>query len=458
MDIPEPEEIQQKKKKRVRRMRKRPRNEFFDDEAECGDDGYEEDDEHDTEDENVDTSWINDINVEARDSRAEKTPSIDKSPPPKKECTCPCYCGASRKRKADMRHDLFHTIEVDMRTQSAASTVDLETEIPRRRKRVRISSSGDENQTETTLEKLQFEIDTLMPMLEQRKEWGMPLNNLYEKLQILFARKDSLKMAANREHCRTPSRATIVVSAGGSDGIGTFFLGRPVIDTEHFPIINRDTLELPDIIPDTIAQWKENLEWEVPGISRRELENLLPDTAMQLSDNVPREYFKLLTEESWLEDNLVILDVLIGQKIFEGGFDAFSTHREVSLVDKTLVIPVLTECNPHYFMVGWNPIERKMKYYDSIFPMANKLENFKTFLEKRDEYEAYGLSRNIVECDESLSDELMQTNEIDCGVYLMMFARCFLDDRSFVYRPEDIRLLRMIMFFELIMGRLVSFV
>lgn len=247
----------------------------------------------------------------------------------------------------------------------------------------------------------------------------------------------------------------------------------PEIVYFHTPIENTKPVNLPKIPKltqnqlNSIDTIRRSPDWKSGLVTPKELMLLKEyDPSVEtpgdywLNDNVITQYIGLLLKYS---TNIFVVDSLISEKIRSGdlvnGQRPSAAYRKKKLLKNTILLfPV--KYKDHWTLVIWNAKLRTLTHFDSLnTPTEEFLAPFQMYLIERRIHEGEppnfltGLKRII----EPLPESLKQTNVVDCGIYILLFARSIIQGFPFTFYQRQMNHLRSIIAYELIIDELITF-
>lgn len=204
-------------------------------------------------------------------------------------------------------------------------------------------------------------------------------------------------------------------------------------------------------------------EWKHAILSKDELvrlkeyfPNTNPISEYWLNTAIVAEYLRLIGSGA---PDTYIIDPFLGAKIVAGSLQPSPALKKKKLLSfKKLAFPVCS--NNHWTLATWEPSSKTLSYYDSLnSPGAAALRPFKLFLNQRQVEEdqprtiLYDLKEN---CD-VLPPALKQENAVDCGVYVCLATRAFIQGFPFTFSQPQMNQLRKCIQYELCSGNLLPF-
>lgn len=246
----------------------------------------------------------------------------------------------------------------------------------------------------------------------------------------------------------------------------------PILEYIHTPIGDVTATSLPKVPvldSDEETTVRDALcypEWKHRVLTKEDLDclkqyypNTFPTEEYWLNDAVMAEYLRLLTLDSpdaYSVDSSYCRDIVAGSKKV---VTVPGLKKKKLFSYKKLVFPSCK--NNHWTLATWDASTKTMTYYDSLnTPTKDVLQPYKLFLNQRQIHEGHSHDAlcDLKEVTDAFPRALKQTNAVDCGIYVLMAARAFIQGFPFTFDNSYMNLLRKCILYELVSDHLLPMV
>lgn len=308
----------------------------------------------------------------------------------------------------------------------------------------------------------------LNKQINRLKKLALNQKELHKKLlesnSLVFTNELQEKIQKNSHHVKLTSSEILQLQQKVEE---------PGLPYFHTPIESPKQVKLP-VIPELSQIQKDSIQtvirspdWEFYGLHRDDLAILQEYNPQKgsitdywLNDNIVNSYLKLLLEESpdiFAIDSQIASNILLRK--MNSGVPPYKLLRKHKLLGyKILLFPV--NSGDHWFLVAWNGVHKTLTCFDSLHnPREATLAPFQSYLIERRIFE--GLPRETLAGLQLVTTpipySLKQKNAVDCGVYMLMYARAIIQGFPFTFNQLQMNSLRQVIFFEFMEEKLLPF-